>query len=137
MTVEEIYSAVYVSTALSPLSDDELRQLHEVAKTRNSAEDITGALLYNGLNFMQLLEGRKAAVSDCLSRISRDHRHSGMAIIRRDTRLHREFEDWDMLYSRVSSEGLKPAEPFADWLARKQVSDNTRLIFASFQSLGM
>lgn len=135
--MEEIDSAVYVSTAVSPLSDEELQQLHEVAKKRNSAEGITGALVYNGLNFMQLLEGNKAAVSECLSRISRDRRHSGLAIIRRHTRNYREFENWDMMYNRVSSKGLQPAEPFADWLARKEVSENTRLIFSSFRSLGI
>ena len=56
---------VYISTA-QDLSRDQVEGILQTCARNNVAQDVTGLLLYNGRNFLQLLEGDKA-VFDAMS----------------------------------------------------------------------
>lgn len=92
-------SVIYVSVADPLIGEDDIVALVEQARRNNARDGLTGALVYNGHNFMQLLEGPAAEVNACLAVIGSDPRHSGMVEIRRKQVERRSFAEWSMLYS--------------------------------------
>lgn len=92
-------SVIYVSVADPKLATDDIASLVDDAQRSNTRDELTGALIYNGQNFMQLLEGPVAKAEACLARIRADRRHNGLIEIRRRRINEREFADFSMLYS--------------------------------------
>ncbi len=100
----------------------------------NEANGITGCLVYNGMNFMQLIEGDDAAIDSCMARILKDTRHSGIVTIRGKTIDVRECPAWGMTGRHVSA---KPGKEERTQIAQmlKNANDDTRRLFDSFSSL--
>lgn len=92
-------SVIYVSVADPFIGEEDIAAIVERAQQNNARDGLTGALIYNGHNFMQLLEGPADRVEACLAAIGGDPRHSGMTEIRRRTVDTRDFALWSMLYS--------------------------------------
>jgi hypothetical protein len=99
-------SVLYVSVADMDLETDAVHDIVSHSQRRNLANGITGIMLYNGSNFLQLIEGEDAIIDACYARIQRDTRHSGVATLREDIITVREFPAWAMRYSLVE----QPAE---------------------------
>ena len=91
-------SVIYVSVADPLLSPADINAILTSSRRNNARDALTGALIYNGHNFMQLLEGPADRVDACLAVIRDDSRHSGMIEIRRRAIERRDFADWAMLY---------------------------------------
>jgi hypothetical protein len=102
---------VYISTAHPDVQDRDIAELVGVARYRNRAEGVSGLLMYNGRNFMQVLEGPPAALDAIFGSILADHRHFGIVVLSREPLHARHFSDWSMGYGRedqiegVSEEG--------------------------------
>lgn len=92
-------SVIYVSVADPLIGAEDIAALLGDAQRNNARDGLTGALIYNGHNFMQLLEGPADKVEACLATIRRDTRHTGMVEIRRRDVERRDFAGWSMLYS--------------------------------------
>ena len=75
-----------------------------VAKARisNAANDITGALLFTGTHFVQVLEGDAGPIDTLLRKLHADNRHDGLIITSRASLTKRRFAGWDMAYSGPS-----------------------------------
>ncbi len=58
-----------------------VKDIVAAARTRNLACGITGALLFDGERFCQLIEGAEAEVQSLMQRIAHDPRHTGVAIV--------------------------------------------------------
>lgn len=86
---------LYISTAPT-LSRDEVDAILATSARNNPARGITGLLLYNGRNFLQLLEGEEAALATLMARITGDPRHGGVTVIDRRTIAERTCPDWAM-----------------------------------------
>jgi hypothetical protein len=73
-----------------------LNSIMNVANRRNEKDGITGALLFNSVWFVQILEGDREAISNTLRRIMHDERHDNVTIM--DTRAvpDRLFGNWWM-----------------------------------------
>jgi len=99
-----LLSVIYVSVADPLLSTTDIDAILVAARRNNTRDELSGALIYNGHNFMQLLEGPAERVDMCLATIAGDERHSGMVEIRRRQIEAREFAGWSMLYDRSFSE---------------------------------
>jgi hypothetical protein len=127
-------SLIYVSSVGPQFREAELEPLAQAAATINVANAITGMLAYNGTHFMQLLEGEAARVEETLERIAADPRHSGLVVIRRDSRAARECPDWSMRAFLTPLAGAGSATRFAAGLPVSFAAD-TRVIFTSFASL--
>lgn len=91
-------SVIYVSVADPLIRDEDMAAILLASRRNNARRRLTGALIYNGHNFMQLLEGPAEEVDVCLEAIRRDPRHSGMTEVRRRTVYDRDFAEWSMLY---------------------------------------
>ena len=99
---EELFRAIYVSTAARDLRDEELAPLLEVSRRNNTAWDITGVLGYHDHSFIQVLEGPKGRVEALLATIARDTRNTGVLILDQSRIDKRLFGEWSMGWLRAS-----------------------------------
>ncbi|MEP0189371.1 MAG: BLUF domain-containing protein [Erythrobacter sp.] len=86
---------LYISTAPS-LGRDEVDRILETSASKNPVSGITGLLLYNGRNFLQLLEGEEAELINLMVRITHDPRHSGVSMLDRRAIDKRACPRWAM-----------------------------------------
>lgn len=89
---------IYASR-MSPLSQPDVELIVAQSQARNAARAITGALIYTGQHFAQLLEGPASAVEPLFDRIVADPRHQCVTIVDRCGVQRRMFSNWHMLYS--------------------------------------
>jgi hypothetical protein len=128
-----LLSVTYVSVADPSISDEEIASILVSARRNNVRDELTGALVYNGHNFLQLLEGPDEKVEACLAVIRDDPRHSGMIEVRRRTIEARDFGEWAMLYDprfEWREDGL------ARLAANGRIDAADEKIFANFIALG-
>ncbi|MFN9633209.1 MAG: BLUF domain-containing protein [Erythrobacteraceae bacterium] len=86
---------LYISTAPT-LPREEVDAILATSAHNNPARGITGLLLFNGRNFLQLLEGEEAEVAGLMERITADPRHSGVSVLDRRVIEARACPDWAM-----------------------------------------
>ncbi len=99
---EDLFRAIYVSTATRDLGDEELIPLLEVSRRNNAARGITGALGYHDRSFIQVLEGPQGPVEALLATIACDTRNTGLSIFDRSRIDERVFGEWSMGWVRAS-----------------------------------
>jgi hypothetical protein len=130
--VEQLVSAVYVSSAVRPMPEGEILEILRVARQRNERLGITGMLLYRGGNFLQVLEGPAAAVDQLIDKIKKDPRHRGVILMSRKAIEDRQFGDWHMAFRNMSKncaveEGYSPfLEPDA---ADEDLGEESQLVY--------
>jgi len=110
-------SLVYISTANRHLIDDELLELMASCHRNNKARNVTGMLLYNGMNiFIQALEGDQEVVESLFDTIKQDRRHHDVLCLEKREIQHRDFPDWSMGFRNLAN--IKPAdvEGFSDFM---------------------
>lgn len=73
-----------------------LQTLGEQASRNNGSLGITGLLLYNAGNFMQLLEGDAFVIMDLFHAITRDQRHTQIERLAFGNAESRLFREWNM-----------------------------------------
>ena len=123
---EALYSLAYFSRNLiagSPAEvEAEVSGILAVAREKNRAAGISGALLFSGGCFAQVLEGPRGAVEDIFETIQCDPRHSDVTILHLHPIEARSFPDWSMAYAghpdaarhqAGAMEGLTVAEAIA------------------------
>lgn len=91
---------LYVSTATG-LERSELDAIIASCEANNAERGITGLLVYNGRNFIQLLEGEEADLLWVMRRISTDPRHSGLSVLEDMPAESRACPDWLMRHIRL------------------------------------
>jgi hypothetical protein len=130
---------VYVSTANPELMLSDLDAILDTARARNEVAGLTGLLLFNGFNFMQLLEGPPAGLDPVFASICRDLRHSGVVRVFSGTGETRVFPDWAMGYARTGSgDGAAALTTTADALKAflpGDLSPELHTLFVSFNTM--
>ncbi len=86
---------LYISTAPT-LAREEVEAILATSARNNPARGITGLLLFNGRNFLQLLEGEEAEVAGLMERITADPRHAGVSVLDKRAIPARVCPDWAM-----------------------------------------
>ena len=72
------------------------------SRRNNATREITGALCFDEVNFIQCLEGPVSAVSDLFESIEQDDRHDDVVVLE-SCRVHeRLFGDWAMAMMKSS-----------------------------------
>lgn len=123
-----LQSLVYMSSATEPFDDDALEGVLEHARSRNTADGLTGLLVHRNGRFMQLLEGPYDAVMSTYQRILADDRHDEVRLFAEESIHTRRFPEWSMAYDR-GSDGAGDAMPegFSDFLTEgDQSADQSR-----------
>ncbi len=86
-------------------SERELRAIVSVARGRNKADNITGALLFTDAGFARVLEGPREVLERTFERISADPRHADVTILSFTPLPYRSFPDWPLGFCRRPSLG--------------------------------
>lgn len=98
---------LYISTA-SNVSEQDVERITATSRRNNLQADITGFLLFNGRNFLQMIEGEQAALLSLMNRLALDPRHSGIVKIVDRPGEARLFPDWAMNW-------LEPKQGRSQW----------------------
>lgn len=102
-----LHHLVYSSSAPVELSDAALAELLRGSRRRNQQQGITGILLYQHLQFLQVLEGPETAVRALYRRIARDQRHYSLTVLSDGPIAQRQFADWSMGFAASGSAGFR------------------------------
>ena len=95
---------VYLSRAVSPMSEEELLRLARSAATKNAASNITGTLLYHAGWYLQVLEGDPIVLSALYhDAIALDPRHTDLERLSFTYSDRRAFPNWSMRLIDLSS----------------------------------
>ncbi len=92
----------YISRSVELMSDAQLDELLDQARTANSDRSITGMLLYSDGSFFQVIEGSAQHVEDTFSSIKADPRHSSLRLLFKEEISNRNFSNWSMGFQRMS-----------------------------------
>ena len=76
----------------------EVEQILAVARQQNQLRQVTGALLFTGGHFAQLLEGPAPALADTMAAIDADPRHDNVTRLIEGHIAQRRFADWSMAF---------------------------------------
>ena len=132
---------IYVSTARPHLSETEVADIVQASRRNNARREITGLLVFNGMNFMQALEGPEDVLVPTFRAICSDPRHEGVVTIATKALAEREFPDWSMGYERLDPDAPERHQLILidERLREKlpeRVPESTARLFLSFNSLG-
>ena len=115
------YCLVYISTASSLLTEEELTNILTRSRQKNSALGITGILLYFNGNIIQVLEGQQDQVARVYERIKRDPRHNQLI------ELYKKVSSWTMRGSVRILPGLAYPVLASNWQGSSKKIIESRL----------
>jgi hypothetical protein len=98
-----LYTAVYVSSAVSPWTSSQLTTLLEQSRAKNTTLGITGLLLHRDGTFLQVLEGDEDVVRRLYAQIAQDPRHIDVVNVWGSLSPHRRFGEWSMGFRDLDS----------------------------------
>ena len=138
---QPLHRLTYVSTVTSSLDADEVSALVAQARSNNIRHEISGLLLFNGLNFLQTLEGPRSAVEHVFAAIARDPRHHGVVRVQAEDTDARAFAEWSMAYAPVLRAGAElDAKHMAPngfaWTGGGPLPSHLQSLYVAFNSLG-
>ncbi|SEO04592.1 Sensors of blue-light using FAD [Mucilaginibacter gossypiicola] len=105
---------VFISTAKKLMSDDELLDLLQSARLKNTENNITGMLLYGEGTFMQVLEGEKEDLQRVYNYIQADKRHRNIIVMLTGMLNERIFSKWSMSFASVNADVLEMIEGYSN-----------------------
>ncbi|MCP5395696.1 MAG: BLUF domain-containing protein [Sphingomonadaceae bacterium] len=118
---------VYISTA-SNLDAAEVERILEISRKNNAEAGISGFLLYNGRNFLQLVEGEEQALTALYDRLGSDPRHDGMVRLADEPIAERSCPDWQMHQLRLADDVIRRRELLMAELPDKLSRDIRQLV---------
>lgn len=100
-----VISLIYVSRALLPADgrDLALAQLVRSARAANARTQVSGALIFTGTRFAQLLEGEADPVHQLFELLQDDPRHTDIVKLAEWPIAVREFAGWSLAYEGPSA----------------------------------
>ncbi len=125
-----LITLIYGSAATKLLSESELIEILKKARENNSKRNVTGMLLYNDGNFLQVLEGEEADVTYIYEKIDKDPRHHETMVYVKKPIDHRVFGDWEMGFVNGVNVDLETIPGYTDFISNPDHS--TKLEDASY-----
>lgn len=95
-TPTSLHQVFYISRSRS--APQEVEQILAVSRQQNQLRQVTGALLFTGGHFAQLLEGSVQALADTMAAIDADPRHDTVTRLIEGAIAQRRFESWSMAF---------------------------------------
>lgn len=91
-----MHHIAYASRAVRSKISANLKTLCQESATYNHRVGITGLLVFDGVRYLQLIEGEYAAIRQLMDKIARDNRHEKIVYMFDEPIAERAFEQWDM-----------------------------------------
>ncbi|MEG8015291.1 BLUF domain-containing protein [Sphingomonas sp. 22R3R2A-7] len=95
---------VYVSFSSVPENAADLAGILTQSRHNNAIDGITGLLWSDGRSFLQVLEGPRASVEPCFSRIVQDSRHHFIRVLLDSRITAHQFGGWNMVHHRAGDQ---------------------------------
>jgi len=116
-----LYYLIYSSIPTRALSDEELDELLNTARSANSAHGVTGMLICFKDLFVQLIEGEEMEIKQLYKNLLTDPRHYRVQTLKEGEIDNRFFSDWSMGFERKEI-SLEMQEESLNLLAEKSLS---------------
>ena len=116
MAEKDLTFLVYVSSAVRLFSDEELKELLRRSRINNARLGVTGMLLHDRGNFIQMLEGPGANVDKLYERIRADPRHTRMSTLLQGPLEKRQFETLAMGFDNCADLSVEDRAAYSDAL---------------------
>jgi len=113
-----VLSIAYASASTRPMTDEDVAEILVQARANNQRHELTGALLYRGGRFVQILEGPEEQVRSRYAVISADPRHTSVQLVREVQIAERQFPEWTMGFRLPEGESAAQLEGFEDFFGR-------------------
>ena len=101
----------------------EIESILAASRRNNELVGVTGALMFSGGYFVQVLEGEQEAVEATFERIQQDSRHGSVQLVAFEPVAEQSFRNWSMAYIGKPGE----ADEFLSGLAEKTGFDPASL----------
>lgn len=102
-----LFHIAYISRNTINGDDDDIKteiaKILESARRNNPAMQITGALLYSGGYFCQVIEGTEEALETLFEIIQMDERHADVTVLHFEPLEERNFADWSMALAGIEN----------------------------------
>ena len=95
MLIEIIYTSVPAQAGV------DIDSILEIAHRENPKNGITGLLCFDGVRFIQILEGEEKAVDNLYAAIAADKRNTNVELQHRGAMAERSFDSWSMAYENI------------------------------------
>lgn len=112
-----MFHIAYVSSAAGAFTKPQLRDLLARSRENNQRLEVTGLLLYQGGNFMQVLEGAEPVVRKLYLKICQDPRHNDIFTLFAEPLREREFPNWSMAFQDLELKGCRAIPGYSDFLS--------------------
>jgi hypothetical protein len=90
---------IYTSIKSENMTEAMIYELLEKSKENNDRFGITGMLVYDGVYFLQCIEGERGAVDQLMINLLRDERHRDFIKLGEELTKNRLFPEWNMGFS--------------------------------------
>jgi len=132
----QLKTLTYTSRASLDLTEGDLAAILATAAGFNSLEGITGLLIFNGVRFLQIIEGSESAVDGLVARLREDRRHTAFEV--QDERVvnGRSFPQWSMELVKVHSELLTACGQVEDKLPPSIAPEIRDLVLRNTAAIG-
>lgn len=118
---------VFFSTATAEMSESDLLDMYDVAKSITAEHDITGLTIYYKKNFCHIREGDTNEISKSIVRTEQSPWHYNLSIVSDGEVSNRRFPKWFLAVDLDHAEALTQKPQLVDLL---QVLDHPDLSFA-------
>ena len=124
-----LYTLCYVSSSHDNLSAKDLEHLFRVNKRNNTDLDVSGILIYNNGNFLQILEGDENKVKSLFKKIQGDSRHNNLITLINDNIEERIFHDYDSGFIHFEDPvKRKELHNYIGWLKEAEVKNVDKVV---------
>ena len=123
----------YISSAHHNASPNLFADVERVSVRNNGRDDLSGLLLYDGVRFLQVIEGEAAQLEQTLARIKADPRHHAFVMLNDKHIEQRSFGGWAMLCRESGTAEASVVDRLRPYLATADRS--TCALFESFAAI--
>ncbi len=127
-----LYELIYRSTAKPGLTESDIKDILSKAHAFNKKNNITGCLLYNKGQFLQLLEGDFTVLLELYDRIKRDSRHYDFLLMHMKETQYRTYSNWTMAYKSLEKKDLNKytgVSQFTELESNEKKSSISKILF--------
>lgn len=117
--------------------ENEITRILQVAQSNNRAKNITGALLYSGGYFCQVIEGTQEDVETLFESIQMDARHMAVTVLNYEPIASRQFGDWQMALAGIEEALRFHVEGLVDDATHIKVKESARDVVNTLYKLVM
>ena len=123
------HTLCYVSSAKNSLTDLDIEHLFRVNKRNNTELGISGILVYNYGNFLQILEGDKQKINVLFQKISQDSRHNNIIKLIDTSTDEHIFDGYNSGFVIVeNSKKLNQLKRYLNWVKEAELNTVDKIV---------